>query len=243
MSVSGNGVIGGNSLTLLTTKDYGENWITVSKDGEGCYTSVKILDEVTAFAFGENSRSNNIIDKINNFRNLASGREYQVFNEKNYSPGRIIDGYPLSADSIVTVGMMYNPQGEQMSYIAKSEQWVSNMWLPVISNSSSFYTGLDMLDSYAIAVGGRYNAGFSGVKGYLISESYDKGKSWTDVSSPAEPYVLNDVDLQHNVAFIAGDCGLIMKAVLDSLPVSDHNQYHSCTISDVKSDYKTSCIR
>lgn len=224
MSQSGKGVIGGASLTLLGTQDNGETWITISKEGEGSFSSVKILDEVTAFAFGENSRSNHIIGRISNCRNMVISDEYQVFNERNYSQGKIVDGYPVSADSILTVGIMYDHSGrEQMSYIARSEQWVTNLWLPVIYSNSSFYTGLDIRGNYALAVGGRFNAGSSGEKGYLISESFDKGSTWKDATSPAGPYVLNDVDLQEHTAYIAGDCGIVMKAVFCSLTESLHS--------------------
>lgn len=222
MSVSGKGLIGGASLTLLGTRDSGETWITISKNGEGSFRSVKILDEKTAFALGDNTRSNHIIGQITNYQNMIICREYQVFNECNYSQGSIADGYPLSVNSILTVGIMYDSKGEKMSYIAQSEQWISNMWLPVIYNYSSFYNGVDLLKSYGIAVGGRIYDGLSGEKGYLISVTYDLGKSWTDVSSPAGPYILNDVKLQDHTAYIAGDCGLIMKTEFCSLTKSEN---------------------
>lgn len=212
MTPTGQGIIGGSSQTLLTTKDYGDTWLMISKNGKGRFNSVKILDEATAYVFGNNSRNNHVIGKITDFENLTISHEYQVFNNNNYSEGLITDGIPITNDTIITIGIMRNfPSNERMSYIAGSEVWVTDKWLPVFHSDSSFYSSIDMIDRHAIAVGGRFYQSSAGNKGYLISESHDQGKVWRDIYCPAGNTVLNDVKMLDNAAYIVGDNGLIMK--------------------------------
>ena len=211
MLETGQGVIGGDSLTLLATHDFGETWVRISKNGEGRYRSVKIFDEKLAFAFGDNSRSNNIIGRIDKFQNVIITHEYQVFNGNNYSKGSISDGYPLASDTIIAVGEMYNQTNDgKLSYIVKSEQWISNMWLPVLRSDTSIYKALDMNYCYGIAVGAKYNHGMKGKAG-LISETSNQGKDWIDVICPAITSALNDVKIIDNIAYVVGNEGLIMK--------------------------------
>lgn len=229
MSHTGKGIAGGRLKTLITTKDYGDTWLIVAKNGAGNFNSVRILDEETAFTFGDNSRFNHVIGKVTNFENLTINDEYQIFNNHRYSEGSIIDGYPVTGDSIITIGVMYNfPNQDQMSYIARSEIWVTDLWLPIFHADSSFYTGFDMINRHGIAVGGRITSNINDNKGYLISESYDQGQIWTDVQSPAGTIVLNDVKLLANIAYIVGENGLIMKSAFS--PLSKLNvdfNYHS----------------
>ncbi len=216
ISQNGNGIIGGSSKTLLITRDCGDSWRIVSKDGEGNFNSVRIFDEETAFVFGDNTRKNHVIGKVLNFNRLTISREYKVFNDNYYSEGKIIDGYPINSDSIITIGIMNNSDNQEpRSYIARSDQWITDMWAPVASTDSTFYTGLDMDNMHGIAVGGRISSKIYG-NAYLISETYNQGQNWIDVSSPAGCRILKDVKLISNTAFIVGDSGLIMKAQFPS---------------------------
>lgn len=224
MSPSGKGIIGGQYMTLITTTDAFKSRLLIRKNYFGTFWSAKILDDDNAFVFGTNSIWQSIIYKVAHFDSLSSARFYLLFNGKAWATSTALDGYPFNNDSVITAGFLFGNNGAGLSsYITRDQSWETEYWYPVYSIDSSWYNAIDFSNNYGVAVGGRIETDkyFSAV----LTESYDQGKTWSEVPCPITEFYLNDVKLINKKGYIVGDRGLIMKSERDlgfSLPGIDY---------------------
>lgn len=216
MSPSGKGIIAGQYMTLITTIDGFDNKLIIRKNYTGGFFSTRILDEDNAFVFGVNAISQSVIYKVAHFDSLSTARFYDLFNGQAWATSIAYDGYAFNNDSVLTVGYLFgdNPAGLS-SYITRNQSWKTQYWYPVYSLDSAWYNGVDFINNYGVAVGGKIES--TKYNEYLISESSDQGRTWKEVPSPVQQFYLNDVKLLNTAGYIVGDSGLIMKTVLPSV--------------------------
>lgn len=216
MSPSGKGIIAGQYMTLITTIDGFDNKLIIRKNYTGGFFSTRILDEDNAFVFGVNAISQGIIYKVAHFDSLSTARFYFVFNGQAWAECNAYDGYAFSNDSVLTVGYLFgdNPAGVS-SYIARNQPWDTRYWYPAHMVDSSWYNGVDFINNYGVAVGGKIES--TKYNRYIISESSDQGRTWQEVPSPVTEFYLNDVKLLNTAGYIVGEYGLIMKTELPSV--------------------------
>lgn len=212
VSPSGKGIIAGKRECILTTQDCGQSWSVLEDNGIGNFSSARILDEENAFVFGTSSIGHNVICHIVHFDSLADKQEYLVFNNDYYSAGTVSDGFAVNQNSIITLGAVSTSEDQMpMSYITCNDKWVTDFWLPEISHDSSYYTAIDMVDNYGLAIGNHIMEYPGEIYHHIMSVTNDYGKSWYTVEMPRFNSILYDLKLVADVAYIIGSNGFILK--------------------------------
>lgn len=211
----GKGIASGLYQTIMTTEDFGANWLILRKNYGGLFWSARMLDEDHAFVFGKNTAFQNYVIKIAHLDSLSTGRFYLVQDYTNHwCVGECKDGYPITNDSILTIGAIEVYDGYIAGYVTRNQSWSTEWWTPVYLQSEySYYLKIDMLNNYGITVGCKLNYN-SGSWDPLISETYDEGRTWNNIEVPYYEAILWNVKIMSSAAYCIGDMGLILKTEL-----------------------------
>lgn len=213
---NGKGIVGGLYQTIMTTEDFGASWLFLRKNFEGVFFSVRMLDEDNAFVFGKNGNFMSIVIKIAHLDSISTSRFYCVFNGDSYMNATSCrDGYPITNDSIITIGEAAISSEGCAGYITRNQSWANEYWNPIyLRMDYSYYLGIDMLYNYGITVG----CALSTKGGWrpLITETCDQGKTWNDLEVPYYDYdvILWQVKVLNSAAYCVGDMGIILKTDL-----------------------------
>ena len=237
----GKGIASGEFQTIMTTEDFGVSWLILRKNYMGVFYSARMLDEDHAFVFGKNSAFANYLIEIAHLDSLSTQRYYYVQTYPGcWSEGSCRDGYPITKDSILTIGHL--DQDTVKGYVTRNQSLSSQWWEPVmIQKEKSYHLKMDMLFNYGITVGCKYNFD-TDVWDPLISETTDQGKSWDNIDVPYYNAILWNVKMLISSAFCIGDRGLILKTELPyvnntynevdfSAKIYPNPAYESCKIS------------
>lgn len=201
--LTGKGVIGGHTESIITSDDKGQTW-TIQDDGwTEWYRRVQMVNGMQAQTYGKNYVGQSLIGFTNDWDYWDFSWFYVTYSPGVGESGNARDGYFFGEEDGFIIGYTVKPGFYAVGFLAPYYDWYNDFW-PATEFPYAL-EGIDFQGDYGIMVGGDYNG-----TGY-ITESHDRGLTWTEVPVVTHDVTFTKVQLVGTTGYIGGEAGTILK--------------------------------